>query len=318
VAYELTAAESVAEGFARTSREQLNSAVRAMSEELDDDPVGTIHTARKAIKKQRALLRLVRGSLPAKQRRDANDRLRTAARRLSGARDAEVMIQSVHALAERFAGQLPESTFTAVRERLEAERDSRDAAAMRAEVDAAVRDLDAVRKDAQRWKLRAGDWRAIEAGVIRSYRDGRRAFRRAQKKPALETRHAWRKRAKDSWYALRLLAPVCGPTVRGQAEEADHLAELLGAEHDFGVLKAKLRQIAPELVVDTDALIGLAELRRDQLTAQAAALAERMYAEKPSAFARRLRRCWKAGRAEHRAFEERHPAAPAAVTRAAR
>lgn len=316
MAYELTAGESVAEGFARSSREQLDRATRALREELADDPVEAIHAARKAIKKERALLRLARGALPGKQRRSANARLRAAARRLSSARDAEVMIQSLDGLAERFAGQLPENTFTAVRERLERDRES--PGALEAQVEAALRDVRAVRLASEGWKLKTDGWGALEPGLVRSYREGRRASRRAQKNPTLETRHAWRKRVKDGWYELRLLAPVCGPTVRGQSEEADQLAELLGAEHDLALLNAKLRQIAPEVAVDTDAVVALAELRRGRLETQAVCIAQRMYAEKPTAFARRLRRCWKAGRAEHHAFETRHPAAPARTTRAAR
>lgn len=316
MAYEFTASESIGENFARAWNEQLDRALRALSEESVDEPVRAIHAARKAIKKERALLRLLRGSLPAQRRRAANARLRAAAQRLSGARDAEVMIQSLDGLAERFVGQLPESTFRAAREWLERERDSHDAAFLRAQIEDAVQDLEAVRRDAEDWELSAEDWRAIQPGLKRSYRDGRDAFRRAKKNPTLETRHDWRKRVKDGWYELRLLAPVCGPTVRGQAEEADQLAELLGAEHDLGILKLKLREIAPDLAVDTDALIGLVELRRDQLQTQAVCVGERMYAEKPAQFVRRLRRCWTAGRAEYEAFEERHPGAPAAATRA--
>jgi hypothetical protein len=46
-----------------------------------------VHNARKAIKKERSLLRLARGAMPSEQRRRENAALREAARRLSTARD---------------------------------------------------------------------------------------------------------------------------------------------------------------------------------------------------------------------------------------
>jgi hypothetical protein len=46
-----------------------------------------------------------------------------------------------------------------------------------------------------------------------------------------------------------------------------------------------------------DALLGLIDHRREQLLAEAILAGERVYAERPKAFARRVRRCWYAGRA---------------------
>jgi hypothetical protein len=63
----------------RCAREQLEEAVRQLSEEIDTDPVTAVHEARKAVKKERALLRLLRGALPKAQRDSANTALRDAA-----------------------------------------------------------------------------------------------------------------------------------------------------------------------------------------------------------------------------------------------
>lgn len=315
MAYEFSDAESVAESFARVSGEQVDQAVHALTEDLEADPTTAIHTARKAVKKQRALLRMARGSLPRPERRSANARLRAAAQRLSGFRDADVMIQTLDQLSERFVGQLPASTFAAFREQLERDLQSPAEDNRSAAIDAALTDLHAVRRAVAKWTLRGNGWTAIEPGLVRTYRDGRKAFRRAQKKPTLENRHTWRKRVKDGWYELRLLAPRCGPAVRGQAEEAERLAELLGVEHDLGILKDNLQRLAPRVAEDAEAMVGLIDFRRDELQTQAALIAERMYAESPTAFARRLRHYWRAGQAGNQALEDRRPAALAEATR---
>ena len=56
---------------------------------------------------------------------------------------------------------------------------------------------------------------AIESGLLRSYRDGRKAFAQARREPSIEALHTWRKRVKDLWYHERLLAPACGRRNKG-------------------------------------------------------------------------------------------------------
>ena len=77
------------DGILRCAGEQLDHAVSELSERISDDPVGAVHAARKAVKKERSLLRLARGSMPAKRRRREHAALREAARGLSAAHDAE-------------------------------------------------------------------------------------------------------------------------------------------------------------------------------------------------------------------------------------
>jgi CHAD domain-containing protein len=316
MAYKFRADEPVSQAIVRCGREQLDRAVGELSERINEDPAKAVHNARKAIKKERALLRLARGAMPGEQRRHENAALRKAARRLSGARDADVMIGSVAALAARCAGQLPASTFDAVREHLESRRAAEVGGSNGSRLDArAVQDLGVVRARVDGWEIRADDWAAIDQGLRRSYRRGREALKRARQSRSLEDLHAWRKRAKDLWYHERLLAPAAGPGVRGQAKDAHRLADLLGDDHDLGVLRETLtREVAP-VPVDVDAVVALIDHRRAELQDEALRLGQRVYAESPKAYRRRMRRAWRAGRAVARVPSERHPAELAAATR---
>ena len=315
MSYKFSVNEPVEEAIVRAAREQLDRAVTELSEGVSEDPVKAVHSARKAIKKERSLLRLARGSMSRKQRRGENRVLREAARALSGTRDADVMVAALDGLAERFVGQLPATTFDAIREQLNARRARTNGASGGAPDAQAVQELGSVRLRVDDWQLRKQGWGAIEAGLNLTFKRGRKAFARAKASRSPEDLHDWRKRVKDLWYQQRLLAPTGGLAVRGQAKEAHRLADLLGDDHDLFVLREVLVTPAMTAPVDVDAVVKLLDLRRDELQLEALALGKRVYAESPKAFRRRMKRLWLAGQALGAAPLERDPAEVAAATR---
>jgi CHAD domain-containing protein len=309
VAYRFKSDEAVRTAIARCAGEQLDHAVAELTERVDDDPVEAVHSARKAIKKERSLLRLARGSMDRDQRHRENAALRHAASGLSTARDGEAMLATLDDIAQRYVGQLPEASFRQIQERLEIRRDRERRELIGSAVAAQAADeLHAVRARQGGWTLAKDGWPGIEQGLRRSYRDGRKLFSRAQSKASLGEWHDWRKRVKDLWYQERLLATVAGPAVKGQAKDAHALADLLGDEHDLDVLKTALQGEPRTPSVDLDAVLELIDFRRRELQGAAIRLGARVYAEKPKRFVRRVRRSWEAGCAEERAARESKPA----------
>jgi CHAD domain-containing protein len=307
VAYQFAAQETVPDALRRCAREQLESAIQQLTDEIKNDPVDAVHSARKSVKKERALLRLSRGTLSAKQRKRDNKALRDAARKLSGARDADVLIQSLDQLSERFAGQLPESSFKSIRNPLVRARTTERARLRRgASHEEASEELRAVWSEIDSWKLGRDGWRSLQPGLMWTYRRGRGAYRLAQREPTLENLHEWRKRVKDLWYQLRLLGSICGPAAEGQAEEAHRLSDLLGDDHDLGVLRNAVVGM-DGTAADVDGLLAMLDYRRRQLQSEALHVGQRLYAEKPGAFRRRMRRSWEAGRSQARDVAEQDP-----------
>jgi CHAD domain-containing protein len=295
--YRLQTDERVRDGVRRCAREQLDRSIAELTGRVSEDPVEAVHEARKALKQERSLLRLARGALEPGDRRRENAALRDTARMLSAARDAEVMVQALDELSARYPGQVPQSTFEAIRQRLRAKRDpARQRLLASGLTAAAADDLDAIRTRIDGWTLRRDGWKALEPGLERGYRRGRRAFERARAKPTVENFHEWRKRAKDLWYALRLLKPASPAIIGGHADEAHALADLLGDDHDLALLRDALRGGAGEVPVDVDAVLELTDHRREQLQGEAMRVGERLYAERPKAFRRRMHRYWKATR----------------------
>lgn len=313
MAYKFRADEPVREAILRCGREQLDRAVAELSEGINEDAPTAIHNARKAIKKERSLLRQARGTMKGSQRRRENVALRDAAQALSATRDAEVLPATVDALSERFAGQLPATTFKKIRQHFE--KRGRAARQDASPDTGAVSELGAVRLRVDEWQLSRGGWKALEPGLLRTYKRGRRALARARASESTQDLHDWRKRVKDLWYHERLLAPSCGLAVRGRAKELHRLADLLGDDHDLALLRHELTDEVSALPVDLDAVIKLIDHRQDELQTDAFKLGSRLYGESPKAYRRRMKRSWKAGRALAKTAEDQHPAEVAAATR---
>src|SRR5262249_17083010 len=145
-----------------------------------DEDLGTaVHEARKSLKRVRATTRLARGGLGDSTYRRDNVAVRDAGRRLGGPRDSQVLVETLDDLCARFpdrVGAAGRGRFRArlVAEQVAAERQlARDPAA-RAEVAAQLR---AVGARIARWPLVDDDFDALEPGLRRIYRRGRRALR---------------------------------------------------------------------------------------------------------------------------------------------
>jgi CHAD domain-containing protein len=291
VAYKLLPDEDLGEGVARIAAEELDSAIEQLRIRLDEDPVKAIHSARKSLKKERALLRLVREAVYPDVYRDENRVFRDAGRRLSGTRDAQVSLETLDKLREHFVGMLSASTFDSLDGalRLRTPRTG-PGSAVRAVAAAVAVDLEAARGRLLRWTGHTISWKQLERGLDRTYKRGRAALTDVQDEPGDETLHEWRKRVKDLWYHQRVLHPLWPALMDAQADQLDDLGELLGDDQDLANLRSLLttdERFTSTIPDDLDPVVELIDVRRAQLTEQAIALGRRVYAETPKAFRER-------------------------------
>jgi len=295
MSYRLRLDDPPADGVRAVAVERLARASQRLREDHADDPVSAVHGARKDLKKTRAALRLVRPCLSRGVYRHESTQLRDLGRSMSGIRNADVMLETIEALADRFVGQLPKEQFTALERHIAAQ--TRDQ--IRAEHLAPA--LTSAAERAAAWPLEDCSDRALCAGAKRAYRRGRKAFAAAERDPSAERLHEWRKRVKDLWYHQRLLRDTWPGPVKAVAGECDRLGELLGDDHDLAMLADQLSGPAAETTppaVDVDRILELIGMRRAELQAEAITIGRRLYAEKPKAFARRLARYLSAARAD--------------------
>jgi CHAD domain-containing protein len=284
-AYGLERDEPLPDEIARVARGRIDHALDELGGKTGSSPVDAVHEARKDMKKLRALLRLARGELGEPTFKRENACFRDAARELAGIRDADVMLETLASL------DLPPGMGWELRKEIQARRVAdgdagREAAARRVE---AI--LTEARKRVDEWPLERDSFAALAYGLERTYRRGRRDFKAVRAEPETAALHEWRKRVKDLWYHHRLLRSLWPPVMAAAGDEAHALSDRLGEDHDLAVLAHWAREHAdpgPELF---DAV----ESRRAELQAAAVALGHRLYAEKPSAYVRRLGRLWETG-----------------------
>jgi CHAD domain-containing protein len=289
-AYRLKAEETLPDGIARIARGRIDHAVDELRGKTDSTPEEAVHEARKDLKKLRALLRLARGELGEGRFAGENACFRDAGRELAAVRDADVMLDTLKAL------DIPAGLGWELRKLIQAHGapngDGRGAAASRA-----VEMLRGARHRVDDWPLERDSFGALSDGLERTYRRGRRAFKAVRADPTVEGLHEWRKRVKELWYHHTLLRSLWPPVMEAVGDEAHELADRLGDDHDLVVLAGWIREhgdAGPEF-------FEVVDRRRSELQADAMRLGARVYAERPGAFVRRMRRLWKASRAFVRA-----------------
>jgi len=294
MAYKLEDREGMASGVRRIVAEELDSALANLrAEPLNDEAV---HEARKSIKKSRSALRLLRSDLGNDVRKRENAVMRDAAQRLAGARDAQVMLDTLEKLEADPRSVLPAAAVRRLRKLLEQRRDELSRGAdLETEAARAAEELAAVRARLEKWPLEEEGFDEAAAGLRRIHRGGRGAMQTALKKGDDDSWHAWRKRVKDLWYALRILKPVASEQLSGAVEEASELSDVLGDHNDLAVLTETVREHADELEAGHAELVQAAlSTRRGGLRLAAVPLGMRLFAERPKAFARRLEGQWDA------------------------
>ena len=176
-AFRLHPGEPVADGVRRIVRGQLDLAIEQLHEAEKGDPGEPVHEARKALKRTRAVARLARDALGDEVYRRENTEFRDTGRRLSDARDSEVMIETLDALQRRYGDEIPAGSMDRLRDQLAAEhreaieRLRQDAGT----VEQSVQVLQAARVRIAGWTLERDGLEALAPGAQRIYRRGRRS-----------------------------------------------------------------------------------------------------------------------------------------------
>jgi CHAD domain-containing protein len=282
----------VGEALKAVARDVLAEARAALGHDKPD--AIAVHDYRKAMKRWRALLRLLEPFLG-----DEGERLRIAARNfareLAGARDAQAAMEALEDIAEEPQTTLSPRSLATIRARLDELRKGAEAAsvtqAMRARLIVALVEI---APSIDNWTLDRLTFGELAGELTKTYRRMRKdAPREDWRSVAPEALHDLRRRVVAHRYQMELVEPLWPKFGRVWVAEAQRLRDRLGAHQDLSMLlafTAPHQALAPwrsrltPLIMERQAAHAKASSR----------IAGRMLAEKPRAFRRRIEALWKA------------------------
>lgn len=277
--------------------EQLEKAMSA----LLDSPEGLhegIHTARKHIKRVRALYRLVARRAPEFQRRE-NRRLRDMAHSLSTFRDGTALIEVSLYLRQTAASRSEAAALARVTETLTARRDwlARAETDLAAKTEAAIetcRNARAALDDVSFEDGHRAAGRLLRRRWKKTCHDAAAALAKCQTEAHSDQFHELRKRSQDYWMHHALLRDIWPSAMNAKQSDAKALVDILGRYNDLTML-AGVVDHERELFSRSDDLARLLEAiisRQQTARGQALEKARQVFSDPPGQEARTIERLW--------------------------
>jgi CHAD domain-containing protein len=292
--YQFKRGERVPEGIKRIVEEEIESAVRQLSGQDAQRRDEGVHEARKSVKKIRGVLRLVQPEMGEIYPLE-NALFRDIGRHLSQFRDAGAVVETFDSLRKKYRDGLKGRSLAMIRRRLMTRKTQAEKQLNIGEVlsnMAAALGRSSARLSA--WGLSNDGFAAIAPGFEATFRRGQKAMARARKHSRPENYHEWRKRAKEHWYHIRLLAGLWDDDMESYEKRLKDLEAALGEDHNLVVLQEKVMGEPgfygkkPEIRVFEDLVGKYHEKLRDD----ASDLGKRIYDEKAGRLTRRVERLW--------------------------
>ncbi len=274
----------VGEALAGAARDILHEARDALDDRARPD-AAAVHQYRKDMKRWRAMLRLLAPFL-GPDGEGLQRQARDLARELAPARDAQAALDALADLGKAEPG-LPAAVTKALRGRIEKLRANETTA-----LDDGVRQklggaLDAAELAAEHWPVDRVGVAELAAALAAGYRRARKAVPPDFSAASAEKLHDLRKRVIVHRYQIELVAPLWPRMTKAWIAEAQRLRERLGHHHDLGVLDG-LTAAGRPLARWRARLSPAIAARQAAHVAAAAKIADRLFAEKPKAFRKRL------------------------------
>ena len=293
--------DSFDDGLAAAARSIIADARRALTDPEFTD-AEAVHEVRKALKRWRALLRLLARPL-GEQADQMRAEARELMRALSRARDAQSSLDALADLRKAVTKTdmpLSVTSLETIDQRLTQIKDAAEQKSFTKTMrDRLSRYLDYATLSLERWPLNAINFDAVADGLISTYRRARQLAPDNWADADAEHLHDLRRRVVEHRHQMDLIEPLWPRLGQVWAEEAQRLRNRLGACQDLAVLLSLTAPHQP-LAHWRSRLTPVIEARRAAHLKTAARLAGRLFAEKPKAFRRRIAALWTARQAKKR------------------
>jgi CHAD domain-containing protein len=288
---------SVSGALAAIGRDLIAEARAAIAEDARRPDSEAVHDFRKAMKRWRALLRLIE-PIVGPEARQLRDVARVTAGALAQARDPQAALDALADLAAKDGAPAAHS-LKAIRARLEALKDAAETQTLTAATRARLADALADAEQAlAHWPLDRIGMRDLAGELARTYRRTRGAIPDDWNTADAVALHELRKRVVSHRYQMELVEPLWPKLGKIWVGEAQKLRERLGAHHDLVVLAGLSAPHGP-LARWRSRLAPAIAGRQAAHVKAARRIAGRLFAEKPKAFRARIEALWESRQTGH-------------------
>jgi hypothetical protein len=221
MAYRFGPGQPISQNAREAGTEQID---RVLAHFSNGGKGNAVHESRKAIKRLRALLRLIKPGMSKADFRRDEARLKEIARLLSGVRDMQAMIETAAKLEayDQAVGAGPVGA--AIKARLGQECAEAEKRLKGGAIGRARKLLAEARKAFAGLTLEDDDFAVIAKTLESDYRKARRGFASAYRLGKDEAFHEWRKHVQRHWRQLVLVAPSWPKALRPQPGRAARCA----------------------------------------------------------------------------------------------
>lgn len=270
MAFRLKQHEKADKGIKRVVGRQIDKALKRLSDVQDEHE--TVHDVRTCCKRIRAALRLVRREM-GEDYGKKNRAFRDMARPLTELRDAEVRLEAL--------GKMGKNAFPHIRKHFQDQHDAVRSRVLEQKRSLAnlSRQMTTQREALKNWPLKKHGWKKLRQGAAHVYKQGRDAYRLAEKQPSNEHLHEWRKQSKYLWHELTLMGGD-----KKRRKQSRKLAQLLGDDHDLAMLRRAVIGIGGK----HGELIKRIDRQRRDLQKKALQLGKDCFGKRPKAFLAQL------------------------------
>lgn len=245
-----------------------------------------VHEVRKALKRWRALMRLLSGPL-GEQAEQMRIEARDLMRALTGARDAQSTLDALADLRKADVA-FSETSMETITGRVTAIKNAAEQTGFSQDMRERIsRYLDFATLSVDRWPLKAIAFDVVADALTATYRRARQLMPENWQETDAEHLHDLRRRVVEHRHQMDLVEHLWPRLGQVWAEEAQRLRNRLGACQDLAVLTALTAPHQP-LAPWRSRLTPAIDARREAHLKTAARIASRLFAEKPKAFRRRI------------------------------
>jgi CHAD domain-containing protein len=255
-----------------------------------------VHETRRTTRRIRAVLQMIRDEIGYSNYYRENIFYRDLARRISPLRDHYVLQRTIAGFHHEFPEEFPESEVMAIGDSLNhlLEDDIRHFTDRWGGFDRIREELDKAAGRVDHYcRLRNG-FVSVRKGVCRVYKRGYKYPRILQESFSKEQFHEYRKSTKYLLYQMELIRPAYPKMITAYAGTINKHAEMIGNTRDYERLERYILAGMGSRHLDANRrrMVKGIQNRREELMQKIYSGANRIYAEKPSGFVKRLGTYW--------------------------